>query len=338
MSKNTRVPPTATATVALPRLAAAFAFLTVAMGAVVCATNAGAACPTWPGCHPDQITPGWAASPVIEFTHRVVAFATGPLLLAAAVASTRHRRVDRWLRVLPWLAVAAAVVSATFGRLVVLSGISASLGAIDLFCALTAMILIGVVAVTVRDPAAAGTEAAGHPGASEPPGRSRTAHRLAAASVAVLLTTHVTGVLAAGPGSYTRCVGWPLWWRVPDDPYHWLQSLRLGLGGLGALLILTAAAAAVRRRRSRPWGTALATLLVAELVLGATIRARGPRPDGVAAAYSVLAVAILWCVSLLMARTRPIRTASALAPGGDPSRRAEPVSGLAPSGGGTGPG
>jgi len=46
-----------TAALTIFRLAALFTFLAVAMGAVVCATGSGAACPTWPGCRPGQIAP-----------------------------------------------------------------------------------------------------------------------------------------------------------------------------------------------------------------------------------------------------------------------------------------
>ena len=82
-------------------LAALFTFLAVAMGAVVCATGSGDPCPTWPGCRPDQTAPQWQLSPLTEFTHRVVAMAAGPLVLAAAVVSRRLPGPDRWVRILP---------------------------------------------------------------------------------------------------------------------------------------------------------------------------------------------------------------------------------------------
>lgn len=143
--KNAPVPPTAALTVF--RLAALFTFLAVAMGAVVCATGSGAACPTWPGCRPYQITPQWQLSPLIEFTHRVVAISAGPLVLAAAVMSRRLPGPNRWLRILPLVALGGAIAAGAFGRLVVLSGLPTWLGAVDLFCALTAMTAMGVAAV-----------------------------------------------------------------------------------------------------------------------------------------------------------------------------------------------
>ena len=98
------------------RLAALFAFLAVAMGAVVCATGSGASCPTWPGCRPQEIAPQWQLSPLIEFTHRVVAMSAGPLVLAAAVMSRRLHGPNRWVRILPLVALGGALAAGAFGK------------------------------------------------------------------------------------------------------------------------------------------------------------------------------------------------------------------------------
>jgi len=290
-----------TAALTVFRLAALFTFLAVAMGAVVCATGSGASCPTWPGCRPDQIAPQWQLSPLIEFTHRVVAMSAGPLVLAAAVLSRRlpvlSRRLpghDRWVPILPWLALAGAVAAGAFGRFAVLTGLPTWLGAVDLFSALTAMTAMGVSAVLV--------------GAHAPHATSRSAvvrrpthvGSLAAMSITVVVLMYVTGIFAAGPRSYTRCIGWPIWQVIGSDLHPWLQDVRLGLAGVGAVLIAATAVAAARNGRLRGWGVVLATLLAAEMVLGLVIRTGGLN-TGVAAAYSVLAVALLWCLGLLMA-------------------------------------
>src|SRR5665647_3419567 len=244
MSKNTSAPSTAALT--LFRLAALFTFLAVAMGAVVCATGSGASCPTWPGCRPDEIAPQWQLSPLIEFTHRVVAMASGPLVLAAAVMSRRLPGPNRWARILPLVALVGALARST-------------------------------------------TEF--------PPTQIE---RLAAMSLTVVVAMHVSGIFAAGSHSYTRCMGWPIWHLIDSDLHPWLQDLRLGLAGLGAALVLTTAVAAARNERLRWWGIVLATLFTAEMVLGLVIRAYELNA-GVAAAYSVLAVALLSCLGLLMA-------------------------------------
>ena len=302
MPQNASAPSTAVLTVF--RLAALFTFLAVAMGAVVCATQSGASCPTWPGCFPNRIAPQWQLSPLIEFTHRVVAMSAGPLVLAAAVMSRRLPGSDRWVRILPLVALAGALAAGAFGRLVVLSGLATWLGAVDLFCALTAMTAMGVAAVMVGTPASdpasdptSGPAAAWHP---------LQVRGLAAMSVVVLVVMHVTGIFAAARLSYTRCVGWPLWQLIGSDLHPWLQGVRLGLAGIGAALIVTTAVVAMRNERLRRWGIALATLFAAEMVLGLVIRAGGINA-GVAAAYSVLAVALLSCLGLLTAVARSAR-------------------------------
>lgn len=292
MPKNPSAPPTAALTVF--RLAAIVIFLAVAMGAVVCATGSGASCPTWPGCRPDEIAPQWQLNPLIEFTHRVVAMTSGPLVLAAAVMSRRLPRPNRWVRILPLVALVGALAAGAFGRLAVLSGLPTWLGALDLFCALTAMSAMGVAAVMAGSPA--------------PDSLSRSTtelhpaqvQHLAAMSLTAVIVMHVSGIFAAGSHSYTACIGWPIWQLIDSDLHPWLQVLRLGLAGLGAALVLTTAVAAARHERLRWWGIVLATLFAAEMVLGLMIRAHEFNA-GVAAAYSLLAVTLLSCLGLLMA-------------------------------------
>jgi len=190
------------------------------------------------------------------------------------------------------------VASGAFGRLVVLSSLPTWLGGVDLFCALTAMTAMGVAAVR------AGRQA-------PPRWQPDRVTRLAASSVGVVVAMHVAGIFAAGTGSYTRCMGWPIWRLVDGDLHPWLQGVRLGLAGLGAVLVVSTAVIAMRTERLRPWGVTLAVLFAAEMLLGVVIRARG-LDNGVAAGYSVLAVALLWCLGLLTATSAsPLAVADA---------------------------
>lgn len=279
------------AVVTVFRLAALFTFVAVAMGSVVCATESGAACPTWPGCYPGQVAPQWEPGSLIEFTHRLAAIATGPLVLAAAVLSRRLPRRDRWATVLPWLALAGALAAGVFGRLVVLSGLPTWLGALDLTCALTAMAVMTVATIRAERPAGSAL-----PGAV----RSMPLTRLATAGAVVLIGLHVTGIFAAGQGSFTRCMGWPLWQLIDGDVHPWLQVARLALATGGAVLVLTVAVTAARSAPLRKPGLALGALFAAEMGLGLVIGAAG-LTRWTAAAYSVLAVAVLWCLVLVAA-------------------------------------
>jgi heme a synthase len=268
------------------RLAGLFTFLAAVMGAVVSATQSGAACPTWPGCRSGDVAPSLEVGPVIEFTHRVVAMTAGPLILAAALMAGRLPRPDRWVRTLPWVGLGGAIVAASVGRLVVLEGVPAYVGAIDLFCALTAMTAMGIAAVLASRPSAV----------SGRPGRITVT---AASGIAVLIAMHVTGILVAGRGSYTSSMGWPLWQVIESDRYPWLQIIRLALAGVGAVLVF-ATAVAVFRTGWRWTGVGIAVALAAELTLGAVIRAYGLH-HAVAAVHSVLAVVLVCALGLVAA-------------------------------------
>ena len=100
--------------------------------------------------------------------------------------------------------------------------------------------------------------------------------------------------------SYTRCMGWPIWQLIDTDLHPWLQVVRLGMAAVAAALVISTVVVAVRQQRFRRWGIALATLFAAEMLLGLMIHSGGISA-GVAAAYSVLAVALLSCLGLLTA-------------------------------------
>jgi cytochrome c oxidase assembly protein subunit 15 len=232
---------------------------------------------------------------------------SGPLVLAAAVMSRRLPGPSRWGRILPLVALVGALAAGAFGRLAVLSDLPTWLGAVDLFCALTAMTAMGVAAVIMGTPA---------PGSQS---RSTTelypvqVKRLAAISLTVVVVLHVSGIFAAASHSYTACIGWPIWQLIDSDLHPWLQYLRLGLAGLGAALVLTTAVAAARNERLRWWGIVLATLFAAEMGLGLVIRAHGLNA-GIAAAYSLLAVALLSCLGLLLAVSLAMRVGTDATP------------------------
>lgn len=315
----TAVPPGAHGrAVTVYRLAAGFTFLAVAMGALVCATNSGAGCPTWPGCRVGTIAPQWQLGPVIEFTHRVVAIGAGPLILAAAVLSLRLPGADRWVRVLPWVALAGAVAAGAFGRLVVLSGVPTWAGAIDLSAALTAMTVMGIAAVrfgsTVRPRPAPTPEVSSRGWELVPVSRRRAVQpvQLAGAAVVLLIVMQVAGLFVAGPGSFTRCMGWPLWQQVTGDGHPWLQAVRLGLAALAAAAVIGTALLCGQHERLRPWGLGLGGLLVAELAMGLVIGAGGSG-SGLRAVYSIVAVALLWGLGLFTAAARAERSAPQIA-------------------------
>lgn len=267
----------------------AAAVLTVAsivMGAVVCATQSGASCPNWPGCYGDQFlpTPGAAlqTNPLIEFTHRVIAGATGPTVLIAAILG--RKLLDARPRRLAWIGLAGTLSAGVFGMLIVKVGIPWWLGMLDLASALVATVAMLLARLLLSYPAWA---------------PDRTA-RVAWAGVGTLAAMHLLGIAVAGPDSFTRCLGWPFG-VLSADRWPALQVLRLVLALASAALIVVAAGPVVRRPGPRWCGWLALGLLAAELVLAACLLA-GSGSVALRTVYAVVAAALFGALALLAGR------------------------------------
>jgi heme a synthase len=236
-------------------VAAAVTTLLIALGGIVCATQSGAGCPDWPGCY-GRIIPPPQVNAVIEYTHRFVAALTTPLILAAAWVSWRRARTIRWL-VRPLLvAIPFLFAVIVFGAFAVLTGLYRPIAVLDLGSALitaTLVLTAAVVAFTRHaDPTLADRFSA-----------KGDRSRLSLVTLGATFALYVSGILVAGPGSLTRCVGWPFWRLIPDDLAGGPQVVRLLLAAATALLI---AWLVVQTWRTRPAHTAQRrTALVAGL-------------------------------------------------------------------------
>ena len=266
--------------------AAALTLASVVMGAVVCATQSGAACPNWPGCYDEQFLPtvraGLGENPLVEFSHRVVAGLTGPVVLVAAILG--RRLPDPRPRRLAWLGLAGAIAAGVFGMLIVRVGIPWWLGMLDLASALVATVAMLLARLLLDGPRWA-------------PGRTA---RLAWAALGTLAAMHLLGIAVAGPDSFTRCLGWPL--GVLDaDRWPVVQGVRLGLAVVAAVLIVVAVVQGMRRPLLRvPAGLAAGFLLV-ELMLAAALLG-GSGGVALRAVYAVVAAALFGSVALLAGR------------------------------------
>lgn len=266
--------------------AAVLTFASIVMGAVVCATQSGASCPNWPGCYGDRFlpTPGTSleTNPLIEFTHRLIAGATGPAVLVAALLG--RRLTDRRPRRLAWVGLAGTLSAGVFGMLIVKIGIPWWLGMLDLASALVATVAMMLARLLLTFPGWA-------------PGRTA---RTAWTALGALAVMHLLALAVGGPDSFTRCLGWPL--GVLDaDRWPALQWLRLGLAVVTAVLIVVAAAAAHRRPELRASGWLAAGLLGVELALAAGFLAGGGSVV-LRTVYAVVAAALYGAVALLACR------------------------------------
>lgn len=280
----TGMTPARPSVVTLFRTAAVLVTITVLMGSMVAATESGAACPTWPGCYQGQFGPKIHLSPLVEFTHRVIAGIGLLVCLAAGVTGLRDPGVERAVKPLPFVALAGGLASAVFGALTVLIGISKAAGVVDLTAALVAMAASIVGAVRVSRPSTGWN-------------RDRTTWG-ATALYGLLVVIHSLGIVVAAPNSFTRVVSWPVWVIVPGDLSPALQVVRIALAVAAVALAGVTVTWACRGLRGP--ATALAVVLGAELLTGVVVMWQG-LSMGLGALYSGLAGLTLAATALLAA-------------------------------------
>ncbi len=270
-------------------------FLAVALGSLVCASESGFECGNWPGCTASALLPSGPVSsffyknPWIEMTHRTSAILVGPAALAAAVLALRLKGAVPLVKVLPWVTVAGALVAGYFGRLTVLGlPVPAWGGALDLASALAAMAAMVVA-----------TEAL-----ERTPTRPSPSHvsSLAWVSVTVMVAMHLVSLFAAGAGSYTRCLSWPVWELLAADrpASGSAQVIRIGLAIAAACAVLATSWHARNQAALRAPAIGTGVLLAIVLLLGLALRVT--HSDQLGVPFSVATVALLWTQGLLAAR------------------------------------
>ena len=261
------------------------------MGAVVCATESGAACPDWPGCFGRAIPPPQIHS-IIEYTHRFVALITTPLIIASAYVGWRKTRGDRLLAWLPLIALFFTLAVVVFGAFAVLTGLARGVAALDLGSALIVLLLITTAATAawVR-----------HAAPQTPDRLSFTTPlaRHAAATTLAVYVTYVGGILVAGSGSLTRCLSWPIWRILPVDLPGWPQVARLIVSIAAALLLLTLAVRALRQPGLRAAAAWLLLAFAVEMLVGLVMMTAGASPF--LAVVNVAAAALVWCMVVVIA-------------------------------------
>jgi cytochrome c oxidase assembly protein subunit 15 len=235
------------------------------------------------------VTSFFYKNPWIEMTHRTSAILAGPAALAAAVLALRLKSAHPLVKVLPWVTVAGALVAGYFGRLTVLGlPIPAWGGALDLGSALTAMAAMVVATVALdRTPTRFSL--------------SRTGG-LAWISLALMVAMHLVSLFAAGAGSYTRCLSWPVWELLAADRSASgpAQVLRIGLAIVAACAVVATIVSARGRTTLRGPALGAGVLLVIVVLFGLVIRVT--RSDQLGVPFSVATVALVWTQVLLAGR------------------------------------
>jgi cytochrome c oxidase assembly protein subunit 15 len=280
---------------ALLLAASALTCLLITLGGIVCVTGSAAGCPDWPGCY-GRIVPPPQVNAIIEVLHRFVAALTSPFILAAAIVGWRRTRSIRLVSRPPVIAIPFLLAVVVFGALAVLRGLPRGLAAVDLGSALI------VLALMVAATAAA---AARRANPDLPDRLSIRDAGLALGALGATFVVLVSGVLVAGKGSLTRCLGWPMARIMPNDLPGWPQAARPLVAGVASVLILALVVNAWRtQRRSaayRAVATAAGVVLLVEVVAGALMLTAGfaipllvISVAAAAALWSLLAVLVVW--------------------------------------------
>ena len=249
-------------------LASALAtYLLIVIGGIVRVTGSGLGCPDWPTCFGSWIPP-LRADALIEYSHRLVAALTTPLILAAAYVAWRRLRGQRLIaRPLLW-AFGILLVQALLGGVVVLLETPPDLVAAHLGVALVllAALIAAAVAAFVL-----------HRNGKLPQHlafRSRFA-RLSLAAMAGIFILLVSGTLVAVTGATAACSGWPLCngQLIPQDALGWVHMGHRLLAAFLAVHLLLLLRNAWRTQRSQRGILSAATLMVvlyfAQVLVGA---------------------------------------------------------------------
>jgi len=328
----------------LAALTALTLFLTfdlVVFGAFTRLTDSGLGCPDWPGCYGaasplgahEAITAAQAELPSgpvtwskawIEMIHRYLAMTVGALILALAAVSWRERRRLPFLLAWPLLTLAWVLVQGLFGKYTV---------TLKLYPAVVTLHLLGGLTLL-------GLLAAQHEGYRQRPLTLPAGLRRGVVAALLVLGVQLAlGGWVSSNYAVLACGGFPQcngsWWPQADFAGGFTLLRELGgvaahgrpltLDGLVAIhlahrlfavvLALVLAVLAWRLRQAsgsaaRPYGSAIALLLLAQLATGLSNVVLG-WPLVAALAHTAGAAGLVLTLTLLLARSASRRPAAA---------------------------
>ncbi|MBI4312581.1 MAG: protoheme IX farnesyltransferase [Chloroflexi bacterium] len=242
--------------------ASAAVFVLVTIGGTVRVTDSGLGCPDWPLCH-GRIIPPFQFNTLVEYTHRLAASITSPLILLAAIVAWWRYRAFPLITVPLTITLVLLGVEVILGGITVLTELPPAIVTVHLAIAesIFALLLTTLIWYWTKPEAASRTATALRPWAMWG----------ALAAFAVLLS----GSYIVGQGAGSVCTRWPLCdgGLFPSLPIQWLHMVHRALAAAGGLLALYVAAKAWTAKGAAPsvrWaGTAIALAAVAQTLVGA---------------------------------------------------------------------
>lgn len=242
-------------------------FLLIVVGGIVRVTGSGLGCPDWPLCY-GRLIPPLEFEALIEYSHRLAASLTSPLVFATAFLAWRRYRDEPWILWPSVLGVVFLIVQILLGGVTVLWETPPTIVAVHLGNALIILALMLVVTVVAFEKSAGLVE-------QVKLSLKRRLGRLASATTATLFLALVSGALVTSSGASGSCAGWPLcdgavWPGHLLGQVHMLHRL---LAAVTALMVAGLTYLAWRERFSRPAvfvaASATLTLLAAQVLIGA---------------------------------------------------------------------
>jgi cytochrome c oxidase assembly protein subunit 15 len=287
----------------LARVTALCAFGLIVLGAVVRSTGSGLACPDWPLCH-GRLVPPLQTQVLLEWFHRLVAFAVSLLTIGLAVAIFAQAELRRALGVRLVVALGLLVMQIVLGALTVWRLLQYAVVTWHLGNAL--LFLLALLSIAER----AQRLAEGRGPERQAPWGVRVA--LAAATVATLLQTLVGGLVSTNHAGLA-CPDFPGCRGELFPPLEGLVGLqmihRLGAYLLFAFVVLVAfGTRRVEDPRIRAAALVAPALVVLQVALG-VFNVLLAVPVWITAAHLATATALFAVLALAalraLARPRP---------------------------------
>jgi len=248
-------------------LTAGMVYLLIVIGGIVRVTGSGLGCPDWPRCFGEWIPP-MRLDAIIEYTHRLVATLTSPLILTSAVLAWWRFRE---LRLLSRSLLAAALLLAVQGLLggvVVLLETPPNLVAVHLIVAflIQSLILLPLVLTSLSRRINMDTAKLSF---------SNSFSRHVLYMLAAIFLMIVSGAIVVGSNSTYACSGWPLCngQLIPTNPLgllHMFHRLMVLLASISLLRVyLLSLANKSLHKQSQTALKVLAWLFLAQATAGA---------------------------------------------------------------------
>lgn len=194
-------------------------YLLIVIGGIVRVTGSGLGCPDWPRCFGNWIPP-LRADAIIEYTHRLVAALTSPLILASAVVAWWRYRAIKLLSRSLLAAIILLAMQGLLGGIVVMLETPPDLVAVHLGIAFLIQALVSLPAVLMSIAPKLDLLKAKL-------SYSTKFEKVTRQTLIFVFVMIISGAIVVGSNSTYACSGWPLCngQLIPNNPNGYVHML-----------------------------------------------------------------------------------------------------------------